>query len=64
MLGALIPMRLRSWLWRRMHRPDAVGFSRPQVATSGTKLARFVMVGHVIPTNDAVARAFPRRAKR
>lgn len=63
MLSALVPMALRSWWWRHRHRPDAVGFQRPQVATQGTKLARFVAVGHLIPLNDSVDRAFKPRVK-
>ena len=60
MLGS-IAMAIRSWNWRRKHRPEAVGFERPQVATKGTKLARFVAAGHMLQVNDTVAKAFPRR---
>lgn len=60
MLGTLA-MNIRSWNWRRKHRPEAVGYERPQVATQGTKLARFVAANHLLPVNDDVAKAFPPR---
>lgn len=61
MLGSLA-MSFRSWNWRRKHRPESVGYERPQVATQGTKLARFVAANHLIPLADDVAKAFPKRS--
>lgn len=61
MIGPLA-MAFRSWRWRRKNRPEAVGYERPQVATQGTKLARFVAANHLIPLADSVKRPFPRRS--